>query len=106
MKKFTGILVLILGLLIVLEASGSLAAGPFVYSNGKKSNVHQVNLILRQKMAQLRKDVHSGKVNQERAEVLFENFKNIRRQELEYFHQNGQRDLTASQQAQLEQSLN
>jgi hypothetical protein len=109
MRESIGIWLLIFGLFVSLEASASIAASSTVsstYAKGRKSNTHQVNLMLRQKMNQLRKDVKSGKVTQEQAKVLFEKFKNIRRQELEYFHQNGQRDLTASQQAQLEQSLN
>lgn len=70
-----------------------------------KSNIHDVNVGLRRQMSQLRKDVKSGKVGQDQAKVVLEQFKAVRKQELEYFHLNGQREVTAAQKAQLEQLL-
>jgi hypothetical protein len=72
---------------------------------GKKSNVHDVNVQLRQQMEQLRKDVKSGKVSQAQARVIFGELKGVRKQELEYFRQNGQKEVTADQKTQLNQLL-
>jgi len=99
-----------LALGIVLAATLALTvpsayAQNFAHGSGKKSNIHAVNVQLRGQMRQLRKDAKSGKVTQDQAKVLFEKLKAVRKQELEYFHLNGQREVTADQKAELDRLL-
>jgi hypothetical protein len=70
-----------------------------------RSNLHSVNLILRQQMKQIKKDRKSGKLTEDQAKAKWENLKSIRRQELEYFKQNGRKEITDDQKSQLSSAL-
>jgi hypothetical protein len=88
------------------QTSPTVSGAPHAFQGvGKKSNVHDVNVQLRQQMAQLRKDVKSGKISQDQAKVIFGKLKEVRKQELEYFRLNGQKEVTADQKTQLNQLL-
>jgi hypothetical protein len=65
-----------------------------------------VNIILRQQMRQVQKDRKSGKLTEAQAKAAWENLKSIRLQELEYFKQNGQKEVTSEQKSQLTGVLN
>jgi hypothetical protein len=65
------------------------------------SNVHSVNVRLRQQMRQVRKDLKAGKITKDQAKAAWEKFKGIRVQELQFFKQNGQKEITADQKNQL-----
>ena len=67
--------------------------------------MHAVNAKLRLQMRQIHKDVKSGKLAAGQAKAQFEKLKSVRRQELEFFRQNGQKEITADQRNQLEQNL-
>jgi len=69
------------------------------------SNIRSVNVQLKQQMRQLQNDEKSGKLTQAQARIVWEKLKNIRRKELEFFRQNGQKELTADQKTQLNQVL-
>jgi hypothetical protein len=82
-----------------LKASGA-------HSPALNSNVHSVNLVLRQQMRQIPKDLKAGKITKAQAQTAMENLKNIRKQELEFFKQNNQREITPDQKSQLTAILN
>jgi len=65
------------------------------------SNLHLVNVRLRQQMRQVRMDTRTGKITKEQAKAYWEKFKAIRVQELQFFRQNGQKEITANQKSQL-----
>jgi hypothetical protein len=69
-------------------------------------NMHAVNLIIRQQMRQIPKDLKSGKITKAQAQAAWENLRNVRKQELEYFKQNGQKEITVTQKSQLTATLN
>jgi hypothetical protein len=69
------------------------------------SNIHAVNLQLRQQMRQVRMDVKLGKLTQAQAKDVWERLKSVRVQELQFFKQNGQHEVTADQKNQLNQIL-
>ena len=75
-------------------------------ARGVGSNVHSLNLILRQQMRQVQKDRKSGKLTKAQTEAAWEKMKFIRQQELQYFKQNGEREITANQKNQLTTTLN
>jgi hypothetical protein len=60
-----------------------------------------VNVRLRQQMRQVRKDLKAGKITKDQAKAAWEKFKGIRVQELQFFKQNGQKEITADQKNQL-----
>ncbi len=68
--------------------------------------MHAVNLVIRQQMRQIPKDLKAGKITKAQAQADWENLRNIRKQELEYFKQNGQKEITANQKSQITASLN
>jgi hypothetical protein len=76
------------------------------HGSGASSNIHSVNIILRQQMRQVQKDRKSGKLTEAQAKAAWENLKSIRLQELEYFKQNGQKEVTSEQKSQLTGVLN
>ena len=103
-KRLNLALGVLLAATIALTAPSAYAQN-FAHGSGKKSNIHTINVQLRQQMSQLRKDTKSGKLTQDQSNVIFEKLKAIRKQELEYFHLNGQREVTADQKAELGQLL-
>ena|ERR1035438_7764801 len=90
-------------------ATGSQAkVGPAVHGpmgsglSGRGSNIHSVNVILRRQMRQIQKDRKSGKVTDAQAKSTWEKLREVRRAELEYFKQNGRKEITPDQKSQLE----
>ena len=71
----------------------------------KNSNMHAVNLKIRAQMRQIQKDLKSGKINREEAKAQWAKLKSVRKQELEYFKQNGQKEISLDQKQRLDQSL-
>ncbi len=69
------------------------------------SNIHSVNIVLRQQMRQIQKDRKSGKLTEVQAKAAWENLKSLRRQELEYFKQNGEKEITSEQKSELTSAL-
>jgi len=98
-------------------ALGKAKPTPIVWPKGKapapgishapapNTNMHGVNVKLRQQMRQVRMDFKAGKLTKEQAKAAFEKLKAVRMQENQYFRQNGQKDITADQKSQLEQML-
>jgi len=78
-------------------------------SRGKISttspNAHSVNLQVRAQMQQIQKDLKSGKLTKDQAKSAFSNLKAMRQQEIKYFHQNGQKEITPDQKNQMEKTL-
>ena len=71
----------------------------------QNSNLHSVNLRLHRQMRQIQKDLRTGKITKAQAKAAWEKLKTVRRQELEYFHKNGQKEITADQKNQLNTTL-
>lgn len=69
------------------------------------SNLHSVNIRLRQQMRQIQRDLKAGKITKDQAKAAWEKLRSVRRQELEYFRQNGQKEITADQKGQLSSVL-
>ncbi len=67
--------------------------------------MRSVNAQVRAQMRQIQKDLKTGKITKEQAKAAWENLKAIRQQEKEFFHQNGQKEITADQKNQLNQIL-
>ena len=53
-------------------------------------------------MRQVHQDLKAGKLTPEQAKAQMEKLKDLRKQELEFFRQNGQKEITADQRSQLE----
>ena len=70
------------------------------------SNVHAVNLVLRKQMRQIQKDRKLGILTETQAKAAWEKMKSLRQQELQYFKQNGVKEITADQKSQLTAALN
>jgi hypothetical protein len=104
MKKLNLALGVALAMILSLTVPNAIARN-FDPGSAKKSNIHAVNVQLRRQMSQLKKDAKSGKVTQDQAKIIFEKLKAVRKQELEYFRLNGQKEVTADQKAQLNQLL-
>jgi hypothetical protein len=69
------------------------------------TNMQSFNIQLLQEMRQVRKDVKMGKLTKAQAKSAMANLAAIRKQELEFFHQNGRRDITPDQKSQLTSEL-
>ena len=65
-----------------------------------------VDQMIRQQKKQIKTDWKSGKLTQDQARAQMENLKAIRKQELGYLRQNGHKDLTNDQKAQLTLKMN
>ena len=78
--------------------STSLSHGPV-----QNSNAHLVNLQMRQKKSQIKKDLKDGKITKDQAKAAWKQLKAGRQKELEYFHQNGKKVITDKQKQQLDQ---
>lgn len=99
------LLILVTGTVYAQNQQGK-AGRPVPASSGvRNSNIHSVNTRLRQQMRQVRQDLRDGKLTKEQVQASWEKFKSIRRQELEFFRQNGRKDITDNQRAQLNASL-
>ena len=80
--------------------------GALVNSSAKNSNMHALNNEIRLQIRQIHQDLKAGKLTPEQAKARLEKLKDIKKQELEFFRQNGQKEITASQKSQLEKMLN
>jgi hypothetical protein len=81
-----------------------LAVSPGVWA--QSANLHSVDQMIRQQKKQIKTDWKSGKLTQDQARAQMENLKAIRKQELGYLRQNGHKDLTNDQKAQLTLKMN
>jgi hypothetical protein len=77
-----------------------------IHSPAQDSNAHSMNLVLRHQMRHISKDFKNGKITKIQAQTAWENLKNIRKQELGFFKQNGKKEITAGQKSQLTAALN
>jgi hypothetical protein len=66
---------------------------------------HTFNVQLRKSMDEINKDVKSGKLTKSQAQTVRGKVKAIRIQELQFFRENGIKELTSDQLTQLNQSL-
>jgi len=69
------------------------------------ANLHSVSSAIRARMKQLRKDRKAGKLTSGQAKAALDGLKNIRRQELQFFRQNGTRSITENQMSSLNSML-
>lgn len=79
--------------------------GPVSGALAQNSNLHSLNLRLRRQMRQIQKDLRAGKITKIQAKAAWEKLKTVRRQELDYFRRNGQKEITADQKNQLNTTL-
>ena len=75
-------------------------------SSAQGSNMHALNNEIRHRLRQIHKDLKSGKLTPDQAKAQMEKLKMARKQELVFFRQNGQKEITADQKSQLDQMLN
>ena len=68
-------------------------------------NLHEVSVKIKQQMRQIQKDRKSGKLTPAQAKAALGNLKTVRRLELEYFHQNGAKEISVQQKDQLDTML-
>lgn len=61
------------------------------------SNQHSVNTRLRAMKRQVTVGLRSGKLTKEQAQKALDNLRTVRRRELEYFRQNGKKEITSEQ---------
>lgn len=76
-----------------------------VNSSVANPNSHSFNLALRKQLRQIQKDRKSGKLSETKAKAAWENLKLVRLKELQYFKQNGQKEITSDQKDELEQEI-
>lgn len=89
----------------VVSPQASVAGKVASHGSTLNSNMHAVNLILRQQMRQIPKDLKAGKITKVQAQTAFQNLKNLRKQELEFFKQNGTKEITVDQKSQMISTL-
>jgi hypothetical protein len=70
------------------------------------SNLHTINVQIRKQRIQIHKGLKSGQLTKAQAKSQMTQLKNIRLQENQFFHQNGQKEITLDQKNQLQQELN
>ena len=99
--------------LILLVATG-LFIGLSVYSKAAttsstvkspNSNVHQINLRLKNQLILIQQGYKKGKFTKDQADSLRAAIRAVRSQEVSFFKQNGNHNLTADQQNQVNASL-
>jgi hypothetical protein len=73
--------------------------------NTKNPNAHEVHKKLRDQIRQIQQDLKSGKITESEAKTRRENLRSVHEEEKQFRHQNGGKDLTASQANQLKASL-
>lgn len=71
----------------------------------KNSKMHTFNDKLRKQMWLIQKDLKSGKITKEQAGTAQQKLKAIKKKELEFFRQNGTKELTDDQKNQLTTEL-
>lgn len=73
---------------------------------GTGSNMHAFQMEVRLQMRQIQKDLKTGKITTSQSKAAMLNLRDVRLQELDFFKQNGNREITPEQKTQLEQLLN
>jgi hypothetical protein len=63
--------------------------------------LRQINIRLRNQSIRIQRDLKSGKLTKDQAVSLRANLKSVRQQEISFFKQNGNHDLTTAQQGQI-----
>jgi hypothetical protein len=81
------------------------SSNSFSQSGAAKTPTHAFNVQLRKSMEEINKDTKSGKLTKAQALAARLQIKNIRIQELQFFKENGNKQLTSNQLTQLNQSL-
>ncbi|HXL73950.1 MAG TPA: hypothetical protein VN963_10035 [bacterium] len=82
------------------------SSGSFSQGNAAiNTPTHTFNVELRKSMEQINKDTKSGKLSKTQAQTARAQVKGIRIQELQFFKENGNKQLTSEQLTQLDQSL-
>lgn len=69
------------------------------------SSTHAFNVQLKKTVDEISKGMKTGKLTQAQAQTMMEKVKTIRIQELQFFKENGNKELTSGQINQLNQSL-
>ena len=100
MKRFA-----VIGAAVILMGVASLNAAPAPTPVATISVPREVNARLKQQLEQIQKDFHAKKLTQAEANTARATVKSIRQQELQFFKTNGNKNLTAAQESQLNASL-
>ncbi len=74
-------------------------------ANLQAPNMHAIGLRMRDQKRQLAKAMRSGKLSKEQAKAVFQKLKEARKKELDFFHQNNSKEISADQKAQLDKML-
>ena len=70
-----------------------------------RTNLHGVNLQIREQMVRIRKDLKRGRLTRDQARVWMARLKDVRRQENRFFLQNGRKEITDDQKNKLNSLL-
>jgi hypothetical protein len=114
MKKITtcamaAVMVLPVTLAFAQNQPGGPKARPTQVSQGKgsikNSQLHQVNMRIRDQKRQIAKDQKAGKLTKEQARAAFLKLKETRKKELEFTRQNRNKELTTEQRGHLDKML-
>jgi hypothetical protein len=114
MRKITAyalaaVMVLPAGLAFAQNQAGGPKARPTHVSSGKgsikNSNLHQVNLRIRDQKRQIAKDLRAGKITKEQAKTAFLKLKETKKKQLEFTRQNRNKELTVEQRGHLDRML-
>lgn len=97
MKRLLFILLLVIAQSVALSAEVPSSA---------KAPMEKLQLRMRHQMAQIQRDVKTGKLTKDQAKVLKAQVEAIRKQEITFLKQNGIKTLTDAQIAQLNDQLN
>lgn len=71
-----------------------------------RTNLHGVNLQIREQMVGIRKGLKRGRLTRDQARAWMARLKDVRRQENRFFLQNGRKEITDDQKNQLNSLLN
>jgi hypothetical protein len=114
MKKITiyaltAIMAMPAGFVFAQNQAGGPKARPTRVSSGKdgikNSNLHQVNLRIRDQKRQIAKDLRAGKLTKEQAKAAFLKLKETKKKQLEFTRQNRNKELTVEQRGRLDKML-
>jgi len=112
MRKLIAVMLVLMGMSPVAWAqtktisTGNIALNAMSPQNtSNSSSTHTFNIQLRKAINGIRKDIKSGKLSKSQAVATREKVKAIRIQEMQFFKENGNKQLTADQLTQLNNSL-
>jgi hypothetical protein len=108
MKKIICFSILFLGItsLVLAQVKTTVTGHGSFQNNVANTPTHTFNVQLRKSINEINKDFKSGKLTKAQSLAAREQIKAIRIQELGFFKQNGNKQLTSDQLTQLNQSLN